>query len=322
MATTITHFKGNRSPSLADTIRIDGTPFDLTGSSVKFKMRAEGSSTLKVDSAATIVSPTAGTVRYDWASADVDTGGEFFGWWEVTLPSAKTQDTREFLVTMLDHAPIATDALTTIQAARSYVGDPNADQNLITVLINSASRSIRQYTSRQFLPAETAVAKKFRYDGAGILDLPFTELRTVTSIVAYTDLPSADQVTLTPASGTTEADWRLEPRQGTSEGTYLWLILPTTLPWKQDSTSAYPPRWDKGIELTITGNWGAATVPGDVEEACLMAVANRYRNPEGVTSRTLGALSISDIPDAPNFSSSLPRAARYILNPYRRVVHP
>ena len=218
--------------------------------------------------------------------------------------------------------PLNSDALTTVAKARTYIGDPNADTTLVEILINSASRTIRQYTSRQFLPAEAASAKKFRYDGSGLLDMPFTELRSVSSIVVYTDLPTADQVTLTPASGTTEADWRLEPREGTTETTYLWLILPTSLPWKQDSTSGYPPPWTKGIQVTITGDWGANTVPGDVEEACLMAAAHRYRNPEGVTSRTLGALSISDIPDAPNFSSSLPRAARYILNAYKRPVHP
>ncbi len=49
-------FKDTRSPSLADTIRVGGVAFDLTGSTVKLRMRAEGSATLKVDADATIVS--------------------------------------------------------------------------------------------------------------------------------------------------------------------------------------------------------------------------------------------------------------------------
>ena len=53
----IQHTKGNRSPSLYDTIRIDKQPFDLAGSTVKFKMREEGTTTpLKVDTAATVMS--------------------------------------------------------------------------------------------------------------------------------------------------------------------------------------------------------------------------------------------------------------------------
>jgi hypothetical protein len=163
----IQHTKGNRSPSLYDTIRIDNVPFDLTGSTVKFKMRLEGSNTLKVDTAATVMAGSTtltgshdlprgtltvnstsgflssgallvnatqyvnyeaitattflgcsggtgtisggsavaqiGGVRYDWAAIDVDTSGEYLGWWEVTLASLKTQDTPEFEFVVLDH---------------------------------------------------------------------------------------------------------------------------------------------------------------------------------------------------------------------------
>jgi hypothetical protein len=58
----ITHFKGNRSPSLTDTIKVNGVAFDLTGSTVVFKMRATNLVTLKVNAAATVVSAPAGTV--------------------------------------------------------------------------------------------------------------------------------------------------------------------------------------------------------------------------------------------------------------------
>jgi len=46
--------KGNLSPSLAETLKIEGEPFDLAGSAAKFRMRAELlSSPLKVDANAT-----------------------------------------------------------------------------------------------------------------------------------------------------------------------------------------------------------------------------------------------------------------------------
>src|SRR6266566_2446897 len=76
MPSHILHYTNTRSPSLLDTITSDGVAVDLTGTTVKLQMRAVGTSTLKIDAAASIVgSPTLGNVRYDWAAADVNTSG-------------------------------------------------------------------------------------------------------------------------------------------------------------------------------------------------------------------------------------------------------
>ena len=93
MAEHLTWSVGNRLPSITENlVYSDGTAVNLSSSTVGFKMRAVGSSTLKVNSSAVIVAPpTAGTVRYDWAAIDVDTAGEFLVWWEVTT-GGKAQD--------------------------------------------------------------------------------------------------------------------------------------------------------------------------------------------------------------------------------------
>lgn len=57
---------------------------NLSGATVKFIMRTHGSTTAKVDTSASVVSASAGTVQYEWLAADTDTVGEYLGEFEVT----------------------------------------------------------------------------------------------------------------------------------------------------------------------------------------------------------------------------------------------
>lgn len=91
MTTTTVYLKqGDRLPSLAATLsRLDGSPVDLAGATVKFLMRIRAGFDPKVDAAA-VITGTA-TVRYDWAAADTDTVGVYQGEFEVTHAGGKKE---------------------------------------------------------------------------------------------------------------------------------------------------------------------------------------------------------------------------------------
>jgi hypothetical protein len=126
---TLTMWRDNRLPILTDTITANSAAVNLTGSTVTYSMRHATSAALKVNGAtATIVSAAAGTVSYAWAAVDVDTVGDFLGWWSVSS-SGKTQDTPEFAIEIVEHAPdsvnvpepVGADGATEIYQGDSYL---------------------------------------------------------------------------------------------------------------------------------------------------------------------------------------------------------
>lgn len=104
MKNTVVVYEGSTGQPVEDQIVINGRAFDLTGATVKFKMRYAELDDLKVDEDADIVEASEGTVKYDWTDPDVDTPGEYFGWWNIE-EGGNSFDTEEFLVLIAEHAP-------------------------------------------------------------------------------------------------------------------------------------------------------------------------------------------------------------------------
>lgn len=77
--------KGDTLPKLAATLKdSEGYPIVLSGATVRFKMRKEGTRTSKVDAVATVVDAEEGQVEYAWQAADTDTAGQYEAEWVIT----------------------------------------------------------------------------------------------------------------------------------------------------------------------------------------------------------------------------------------------
>jgi hypothetical protein len=309
---SIVIFKGNTSPSLTDTIKVNGAAFDLTGSTVKLQMRLETAAAadpLKIDTAATIVSAVAGTVRYDWVAGDVNTAAQYVAWWRVTLPSTKVQDSDEFQVIVRDHG-LQTGNLCSLADVRQSLELPAAEttrDELILSLIPVASQMLMNYCEREFAPVTTATTRRFKIDAVSF---------PIVSLAPY-DLQSATAVTLSPETTSPQTltdgtDYTLSPVTS-GEGVYMSVRLSGWLNVFSSSMVVF------GYALLdVTGTWGFSSVPAVIAEACSDAVSAWLRR--DVSSFGLNLQDGSDL--SPQFQASfdLPLSSIRKANPYRRNI--
>jgi len=274
---TIPHWVGNRSPSLFDVIRVDGDPFDLSGSTVTFKMRPERSATPKVSAAGVVVNALTGEVRYDWQTVDVDTAGEYNAWWSVLLPGGKTQDTPEFTIAMLEHAPLPRglcELEDVLAYAPGYESD-DATNALLEQLIEAESYWMQRRMKTEYVgPGATSIR---RYDLAEWFahpedayylaerELDIGALSDSTGLIVR--VYEADGTTLTATVPAT--DYTLLPRVRDSFEPYDVIRFTRAGPFPAALSAS-------GILELESDAWGWQAVPPDVVQACARRVLLRY----------------------------------------------
>lgn len=262
MSAPLVWFVGNRNPSITEQITSGGSPVDLTGATVTFKMRPLNSSTEKVSQPATVVDAAQGQVRYDWADVDVNTAGFFLVWWEVTL-AGKTQSMREAVIELRAHAPVSADMTTLDEVKQQLEIRTDERDPVVAMLISAASEAINQRCRRELTPRSTAVARTFAVRSKTLSLRPY-DLRSVSALVFD---PSGVNVTLTAA------DYRLGPAGGWSlTGTFTRVQLARSFALHGTALAEFGE-----ADLRVTGDWGAwdtPDVPEAVRRACIVTVGS------------------------------------------------
>jgi hypothetical protein len=277
MPDTIPHWIGNTSPSLFGTFLVDDVPFDLTGSTVTFRMRPERSAVLKVNALAAIVNALTGSVRYDWTALDVDTAGEFSGWFHALLPGGKTQDTPEFTIAMLEHAPLPRglcELEDVLAYAPGYESD-DATNALLEQLIEAESYWIQKRTKHEYVgPGASSIR---RYDLGEFAGDPFDVIYGAEREVDIDPLMDATGlvVRIFEANGTTltatvpATDYTLLPRVRDAFEPYDVIRFTRAGPSPATLSST-------GILELESASFGWQAVPPDIVQACAKRVLLRY----------------------------------------------
>ena len=318
-------YVGNTSPSVVDTITVAGQPQDLTGATIRLRARDPRSSTLVLDivgAQITILNQTTnkGGVQYDPAPADVTTAYEvppLVGWWDVTLPSGKVQDTPEtFNVFIKAHAPGSVDlcTVTDVKRAMEPAMTSTARDGRIAALIPAASRALMDELERELVPQTTALTRRFpvHYNGdpQGII-VPLTpyDLRAATTVTLHPE--GTGQVL---AAGT---DYTLEPVQN-QQGSYSRLRLSNFMYMSLIST--FSQRFGYA-QLDIQGDWGlftTQTVPRSIVEACVLTVRTWLRQNPAAYAYSEASDPGTLTPELPAVYSIPPGALKLIRPWYRR----
>lgn len=200
--------------------------------------------------------------------------------------------------------PSDTYQLTTLESFREHAqisdATDTAQDALIETLIDSVSHAIMVYTSREFVPpGSSPVARSFRYNGGGVLDLSPYDVQSVTQVRVDTD--TSNPTTLSAD------EYRLAPLP-CPDGVYQQIHLrsvrvgPTT-------TEQFPVY--RVVE--VTGVWGFTAVPKNVELAANITI--QY------VLRTTSQFMSDEFEQTAGLAGSrliIPGAARDLLAPYRR----
>lgn len=189
----------------------------------------------------------------------------------------------------------------TLAELKAYVGiTDTADDDLLTDALTSASRGIDHFCGRRFVKSSAASARVYYPDTRLRVDVD--DFHTTTDLVVKTD--DGDDGTYETTWSSTE--YQLEPLNGIRDGETGW-------PYNRivSVEGRWFPHCSYRAPIQITAQWGWATVPAAVKQACLIVAAETHKlkdAPFGVASYgDFGVVRVRNNPMAAG-----------MLAPYRR----
>lgn len=208
--------------------------------------------------------------------------------------------------------PSSVDLCTIAQVKVELETTSTERDSLIPTYITDASTEIMRQLEREFAPATASATRRMRIDprktvdGSILLNLRTYDVRTVTAMSLHPE--STSPVALT--EGTDFVLWPQSP-----DAVYTHILFSNRLTSRLQSPSLLY----FGFALVdITGAWGWAAVPIDVQEACVQTVCSWLRR--DFPAPSMATFTEQGDPIAPVRTStySIPPVAWRKLNSYRR----
>jgi hypothetical protein len=207
---------------------------------------------------------------------------------------------------------MAAQDLCSLSDVRAFLELPQSDTGrdaLITSTITPISDAIARYCEREFVATASATRIFTLPVGERILSLAPYEIRTASAILLH---PEEAQ----PETLTANVDYQLLPMP-TRFGTYYRVRFSADLTTLHDSDTA---KYFGYSQVSIAGAWGMASVPADVKQATIIAVASAIR--KDIPALDLGDIGLNEPrqlqPDRP-VTYALPASTLRMLAPFRRI---
>lgn len=239
----------------------DGGPFvDVTDVEITITAMVGGAVAVGPTSTG-VTNPATGVNAYPWAIPADLAAGDYLVSWSGLDPSLDSVVATE-LVTVLTQVAIG-DAYASLSKLKARLGiaDSNTAKDAeLQDRLDSATLDIIRWCGRQFGRDEEASERRF-YPGPNGVDVD--------------DFWTADDLAVVPYTGTTAGTaWTvsgltLEPLNGIQDGLTGWPYRRLSYGYALGSTFGY---YGCG-QVAVTARWGWASVPKNVETACLLLAA-------------------------------------------------
>lgn len=227
---------------------------------------------------------------------------------------------------------LTVQALTTVRSLEEELDlEPGTDSGALERAIKAASAEIARVTGRVLYRVADAVDRVASYGGYELL-VPRAPIVSVTSVERLgDDGTSVEETYATSTYHISDSDagilyrssgwpWTSSQRSGVTN-------LPVAGQERPSIRVTYTAGWITPYQASATGgSVGTRDLPYDLEEACLIAAASRYRSrgrDRAVVSERLGPESVryaAPSSSSVGRSSWLPEEAYSIANSYRRTL--